>query len=372
MPTKTEPVHKLEYGLEYCVLEQGQGAPPNPGDRVRVNYSGWLSDGTLFDSSVKRGKPFEFVVGISQVIEGWDLGVPHMNKGARYLFTIPPELGYANRPQGPIPANSTLVFEIELLDFEPERVLPRLEQAKPEQQQTTETGLIYEVLAAGQGELVKADDIVRLRYAVWSPRGSLLDCSQPDAELSMRPSDFPMPFMKEALTKMRVGARVRCEVPKKLCEMQQGKRPRLPENSPTIWELEVLEILAPLPLPAFFLPDAAQQVTTESGLRYQVLREGTGQTPARNDRVKVHYAGWLTDGTPFDSSYQRASPSEFGLMQVIGGWTEVLQLMKEGSAVRVYIPSAKAYGKRGSPPLIKPDADLVFHIELVKILPRAR
>lgn len=108
-------------------------------------------------------------------------------------------------------------------------------------------------------------------------------------------------------------------------------------------------------------------VTTESGLQYKVLKEGKGVTPTNGDKVKVHYEGKLLDGTVFDSSYERKEPAEFGVTQVIPGWTEVLQLMKEGSVYEVYIPYNLAYGERGSGS-IKPFSMLTFKVELIKVL----
>ena len=108
-------------------------------------------------------------------------------------------------------------------------------------------------------------------------------------------------------------------------------------------------------------------VTLESGLQYQVLKQGTGKKPKAKDRVKTHYHGTLIDGTVFDSSVQREMPATFPVNGVIKGWIEALQLMKVGSKWKLFIPSELAYGKRGSPPKIAPDSVLVFEIELLGI-----
>jgi len=107
-------------------------------------------------------------------------------------------------------------------------------------------------------------------------------------------------------------------------------------------------------------------VTTTTGLQYEVLTQGTGAQPKTSDTVEVHYEGKLTDGTVFDSSIQRGQTASFKLDQVIAGWTEGLQLMKEGSKYRFTIPSALAYGEMGAG-TIPPNAALVFDVELIKV-----
>ncbi len=108
---------------------------------------------------------------------------------------------------------------------------------------------------------------------------------------------------------------------------------------------------------------------TASGLQYRVIKEGAGVKPAATDKVKVHYTGKLIDGTVFDSSVERGTPAEFGLNQVIPGWTEGLQLMSVGSIYELTIPFELAYGPRGSGQVIPPYATLVFEVELIEILP---
>lgn len=109
-------------------------------------------------------------------------------------------------------------------------------------------------------------------------------------------------------------------------------------------------------------------VTLSSGLQYKVLAEGSGKKPGPASKVKCHYCGTLTDGTKFDSSYDRNQPAVFGVNQVIAGWTEALQLMPEGSKWELYIPYNLAYGEYGSPGTIPPYSALVFTVELLEVL----
>lgn len=106
---------------------------------------------------------------------------------------------------------------------------------------------------------------------------------------------------------------------------------------------------------------------TPSGLQYKVLMDGPGRSPKATDTVKVQYRGTLLDGTEFDSSYKRNQPIEFALNQVIPGWTEGVQLMREGAKYEFYIPSNLAYGRRGAGGVIGPDETLIFEVELLKI-----
>ena len=118
-----------------------------------------------------------------------------------------------------------------------------------------------------------------------------------------------------------------------------------------------------------FLEDNAQRPevkTTASGLQYEVLTEGTGPKPTGSTaRVTVHYEGRLINGTVFDSSYKRNQPASFGLNQVISGWTEVVQLMPQGSKYRFFIPSDMGYGSRGAGS-IPPNSTLIFDVELLQ------
>ena len=130
---------------------------------------------------------------------------------------------------------------------------------------------------------------------------------------------------------------------------------------------------------AFLMPQPASAISVELAKKCRELafkahppqragkKEGTGKAPKATDTVTVHYAGWLTNGTAFDSSYKRGAPASFPLNRVIAGWTEGLQLMKIGEKGRLVCPSDLAYGDRGRPPQIPPGATLIFEVELLGV-----
>ncbi|MPM02371.1 Outer membrane protein MIP [bioreactor metagenome] len=112
---KKEGVMQTASGLQYKILRDATGPKPTATNTVKVNYEGRLIDGTIFDSSYERGQPIEF--GLGQVIKGWTEGLQLMSVGSMYELTIPSELGYGDRPMQTIPAGSTLIFKVELLEF---------------------------------------------------------------------------------------------------------------------------------------------------------------------------------------------------------------------------------------------------------------
>ena len=120
---------------------------------------------------------------------------------------------------------------------------------------------------------------------------------------------------------------------------------------------------------AFLAENAKKEgvVTLPSGLQYKVLVSGNGASPKASDSVECHYEGRLISGTVFDSSYQRGETATFGVTQVIAGWVEALQLMKEGDKWQLFIPYNLAYGERGAGAQIPPFATLIFDVELIKV-----
>ncbi|MBT3647081.1 MAG: FKBP-type peptidyl-prolyl cis-trans isomerase [Flavobacteriales bacterium] len=237
----------LPSGLKIEIAQKGDGILPQVGQRVSVHYRGTLEDGTPFDNSYDRGQPYTFPIGKRQVIQGWDEGIAQLSTGAKAKLTVPSELAYGEAGRPGIPPNSTLIFEVELVE---------IKQAP-----------------------------VAITHEPWPLDG---------------------------------------------VELQQ----------------------------------------TNSGLKYYIVEEGTGPQAQAGKIVKVHYYGYLkANGNKFDGSFERGEPIEFPLGQgmVIPGWEEGLALLKEGTKAVLVIPSYLAYGDEGRPPVIPPQSDLVFDVELVGV-----
>lgn len=227
----------------------------------------------------------------------------------------------------------------------------------PADAQPTAEGLITQKLADGTGtDHPRLGDLLVVRYTVWRPDGKVDRIEAPrKAKVTL---DKMLPGWRQAAELMVVGEKRRAWVPHTL---GAGK---IPEGQSFVIDTELVELYHPPATPSDVAAAPEDASRTPSGLAYKVLRPGTGtKHPKRNDRVVVHYTGWTTDGKMFDSSLIRGETSEFGLGEVIRGWTEGLQLMTPGETTRFWIPARLAYAtERG-----KPQGLLVFDIELVEI-----
>ncbi|MCG3133588.1 MAG: hypothetical protein HMLKMBBP_00787 [Planctomycetes bacterium] len=346
-------------GLKIKVLEAGgAGKSPKMGDPCTVSYRGWLDDGTEFDASAKHGGPATFQVG--NLIAGWNEALQRMTKGARWELVIPPAIGYGAQQSGAIPPNSTLHFELTLHDFWSRTTL---DASKAKE---LYSGVTYEIDVPAKGEAPGPDDAFELKLAAWDKEGKLLICTEMNGQsFSGRRADLALPFLKKAPDVMGPGCTARFEVPN---SESFGDKPGGPAG-PTTWEIRMGKTAKPQAVPKFEMPAPEKLKKTASGLQYEVIKEGPdgGKSPTLASRVTVHYAGWLTDGTCFDNSYQRAFPTGFPLRGVVTGWQEGLQLMKPGSVYKFVIPANLGYGTRGSPPTIPPNATLVFQVELIEV-----
>lgn len=242
----------------------------------------------------------------------------------------------------------------------------------------TESGLHYEILEEGPkgGVSPGPTDLVDMHYAGTSLDGIEFDSSaRRGAAARVQVNQLFLPGWIEGVQLMSVGDRFRFTLPSELAFGEQGAGPIEP-NAALIFDVELLNVTNPetnLKAAKVFLEENGKKkgiLTTASGLQYEIVSEGPadGKSPTDVNRVSVDYEGKLINGTIFDSSYARGQPIDFGVTEVISGWTEGLQLMSEGDKFRFFIPPELAYGAAGGPGGgIGPNEALIFEVELHEV-----
>jgi FKBP-type peptidyl-prolyl cis-trans isomerase len=356
---------KTASGLATKVLTPGTGTDhPAINDTVKVNFSGWTTDGKMFASTVaplqKNARPAPTNKSIAHETPGMSEALRLMVVGETRRIWIPPELlTNNNRPGSPA---GMQVFEVELLEITPGPKPPEGFAAAPPDAQTLKDGLATKVLQPGTGkDHPQPNDAVRVIFSTWQRDGRLLDSSRDKPML--RPVTGFFDGWAEAVQLMVVGEKRMIWVPSALAP--KG-RPGGPPPADVTTMVELQEILPGPKTPADVKAPPKDATVEKDGLAWKVLTKGTGTAhPSKTASVTVQYAGWTTDGKMFDSSFSKGAPATFGVSSVIPGWTEVLQLMVEGEKRRVWIPEQLAY--KGQPSA--PQGMLVFEIELQKIGP---
>lgn len=358
MPTLTDAAITTDSGLQYEDIAAGEGAEAQAGDIASVHYTGWLEDGTVFDSSLTRNTPFSVPIGAGRVIPGWDEGLVGMKVGGERVLVIPADLAYGEQGSGSIPPNSTIIFLVEMLSVE---AAPT--PAAVEEYQKTENGVEYAILEAAEGDGVANGDMVTFSFKAWLEDGTLFqDSNQDGGPAQFQLGQSRLPGLDEGIIGMKSGETRQLRIPPELAYGEEGAGHVIPPNATIIFEIALQDFSTP---PKLTL--AEEYVTTESGLEYAILQEGEGNEAKAGDSVSVQYSGWLEDGTLFDSSIPRGSPFPFTIGQgsVIAGWDEGVVGMKVGETRQLRIPSDLAYGEQGSPPTIPANATLIFNVELL-------
>ena len=247
---------KQPSGLASRVLKAGTGSEkPGPTDIVVVHYSGWTTDGKMFDSSVKRGQPATFP--LNRVIPGWTEGVGLMTVGEKRRLWIPGKMAYGDKPRRPGAPAGTLVFDVELLEIKkapppPKPVPAPKDVAKaPKDAKTTASGLAYKVLKDGNGKTKPlATNVVRVHYSGWTTDGKMFDSSVQRGQPATFPLNRVIPGWTEGLQLMSVGGKTRFWIPGNLAYGDKPKRPGAPAGT-LVFDVELLEIMpAPPPRPA--------------------------------------------------------------------------------------------------------------------------
>lgn len=368
---REENMTTTDSGLQYEILEEGTGPAPQTGEAVQINFAGWLADGTLLADTFETGQPVAFPLGEEVVMSGWEEAVALLKQGGQGAFIIPPELAFGEQGDGrSIPPNATLYFTMELVD-----ILPGAPEAPvdvPEADYTElDSGVKMVTLETGDGEQAEAGQIVTIHYTGWLEDGTKFDSSLDRAA----PFTFGLgserfiPGTEEVITSMNAGGKSQAIIPPELAFGEQGLPGLIPPNATITMQIELLEIAVGAP-EAPTEVDEDDYTTTDSGLKYVDLEEGSGESPEEGQQVVVHYTGWLQeDGTKFDSSLDRGETFLFtvGVGQVIPGWDEGVAGMKVGGKRQLVIPPDLAYGETGAPGAIPPNATLIFEVELLEI-----
>ena len=255
-------------GISVSDFVVGEGVTAVKGGEVEVHYTGYLTDGTVFDTSVPRKRPFTFELGAGRVIQGWDEGVAGMKVGGKRKLVIPAKLGYGERRAGKIPPNSTLIFTIELLSFTPPLPPPQpltAFEGKPVATRKLDKGLVVADFKLGDGPEAKAGDTVSMHY-----RGTLKDGTEFDSSLARpRPLVFPLGQGRvikgwdTGIAGMKVGGLRKLIIP---AELAYGERARgkIPANAELTFTVELMAV-KPAPAPVVAPPAVPGGLTGSDG-----------------------------------------------------------------------------------------------------------
>jgi FKBP-type peptidyl-prolyl cis-trans isomerase len=284
----------------------GEGAEAVKGGEVEVHYTGYLTDGTVFDTSVTRNKPFSFELGGGRVIKGWDEGVAGMRVGGKRKLVIPAPLGYGERRAGKIPPNSTLVFTIELLTFTPPLPPPQpltAFEGKPVSTKKLEKGLVVADYKIGDGPEAKTGDTVSVHY-----RGTLKDGTEFDSSLARpRPLVFPLGAGRvtkgwdSGLVGMKVGGLRKLVIPSELAYGERA-RGKIPANADLTF---TVELMAVKPATTATIPPAPGETKAGETKPGELKAGDVKETGKPGDPVKP---GSAADATGASKPVQPAKP----------------------------------------------------------------
>lgn len=230
-------------GLKYIIWKKGSGEKADAGDNVSVHYAGRLLSGAAFDNSYDRGKPFEFPLGGGRVIKGWDEGIAHFNVGDSATLIIPPGLGYGSADRPTIPANSTLIFDVQLMNVK-KSLKPVPYETKGLDTVTTATGLRYIRLNKTSGEQAVAGKTVSVHYTGYLENGTVFDSSISRGE----PISFPLGQGRvikgwdEGIALLKVGEKARLLIPSALAYGERGAGGLIPPGADLIFDVELVAV----------------------------------------------------------------------------------------------------------------------------------
>lgn len=403
---------KSESGLMSRFFIQNNGTKLTPSYIAEVNIAYRLNDSVVFESS-KTGKPLYLVVADPLYPGDLNEALCMMAKGDSAEFLIDANkffvntLKFRHAPQG-VTAESKVSVLIGLKNIltQKERLLLMEQERKTLQQSepaltlklindnhlkvdTLPSGLLISKDSLIKGASPKVGDKILIHMSLTLPNGKVLFDTKKMG--SPRPFEFGKRIenlgVGEAIALLTKGSKVTIIVPSKLAFGAEGREGFIDPFSPLMYKIELVDIQSPEQVKAaeeakiekrkldekdnlakFIAKEKINVQPTSSGLYYIPVKEGKGVKPVKNNKVKVHYIGYLLDGTKFDSSVDRGQPFEFTLGGgVIKGWEEGISMMKVGGKARLIIPSWLGYGAKGSGNKIPPYSTLVFDVELINV-----
>ncbi|MCP4417137.1 MAG: hypothetical protein GY805_10970 [Chloroflexi bacterium] len=371
--------HVTASGLEYIEIEAGTGSQAQIGDQVSVHYTGTLEDGTEFDSSI-GGEPLPFVLGEGRVIPGWEEGIALMRVGGKATLIIPPELGYGAAGGGPIPPNATLHFDVELVATEPVPTpAPPPTSAPPTfvdpaDFTTTESGLQYYFLEEGDGATPLLGEVASISFTGWLEDGQKFGDSQGGVPIQFIVGEEQIvPGWDEMVLLMQIGDVVQIILPPELGLGEAGSpNGTIPPNATLIFEMELVSIEPPPPTPTPAPPptsiEESEFLVTDSGLKFFIITDGSGDLIELGDLVTAHYIMWLEDGTQLETSYDFGQPIQLavGEVQAGPGWDEAMLMMNVGSKAQFILTPELAYGSQAANG--PTEGDLVFELEIIDVV----
>lgn len=344
-------------GLKKLILKAGESwQTPFPGDEVEVHYTGTLSDGTRFDSSLDRGTPFRFKLGQGQVIKGWEHSIGSMKKGEKAIFTIPPELGYGETGSPPlIPPNATLQFEVEMLSWTSVRDICK------------DGGLLKKTVRDGERWAYPKDaDEVLVKYEARLEDGAVVSRSSEGVEFYVK-DGYLCPAFSAAVKTMRKGEKATLTVKPQYAFGERGfevveNKVTVPPNSTLTVDLELVSW------------KNVVDITDDKKVLKKILKEGEGyERPNEGALLKVKYTGKLENGTVFERKGSDEEPFEFiaSEEQVIDGLDRAVMTMKKGEIAMVTI--LPQYGYKDTKiqrdlATVSPNSTLIYEIELISFV----
>jgi peptidylprolyl isomerase len=230
-------------GLKVKLTQAGKGKTVAKGDKVKVHYTGTLVDDRKFDSSRDRNQPFEFVIGMKQVIAGWDEAFQLLKVGDKAILTIPPDLGYGDTPMPKIPAGSYLVFDVEVLDVF-KNFAPKPFTVKSKQNIVSSTGLEYNIIDPGKGVKAERGKTVEVHYTGFLENGDIFDSSV----LRGQPITFRLgagmviPGWDEGIGYLNAGGKALLSIPYNLAYGESGRPPLIPPKARLIFNVELISV----------------------------------------------------------------------------------------------------------------------------------